>query len=810
MTYESKTPAELWSCALRGGIQDREMYFILSELVLKYKQHLSSTFFPPKSGPLLLDLLDKPHDPQLKIVVCTLVGYLCNVTSTAKEDLTNRGVIDMLLSIVDDPLAETDGGTAEQSLKKMLFFHVSAMLQFFSLGPEMCLRKMSITDAVRIINRLIDKDNPSTFWYDNAETLRSLVSGRLLVAEMFEMTPDAASTVFYQQLGYDFKSLFHISDSYVLDLYDTNGDDDVHVVDELDNRGSVMLYGSRKEEYEVDDLAKSSIVDVRVTHCVNAAYFWAVLGSENDERLRDFDLWLSARAAFQDLAGPPSVGKMVGAPKKLDSGLFRAQVLSVRKTDVTVFAIDYGYSDVFSVSELKAISHDTRFRSSGLAHLCKLMGVRRKLTCPDITLNLLHTLCNLTADLSKGMADRILSTNLLDNLNHLSTYTDVVVSTAVVQILNNMARNDALRLQFVKHGLLISVTGIVRRNMINISNEKYPNPECDQLIESCIAFFWNAMYNCPENKDELSKGGAIHLLTELSGADKPECVRQSALKALRAFVGKVAMTGYGSHRRAREDIFMSSDADRKSPSKSNSDSDEGITLKSMCLDSSLERAQKSLDTSGQLSHTIVDTVNEYALGEETLLRTSRDCELVLQAADEVFDKQTARLICGFLNQTNDGGSIYFGLTKKGVVKGQVMSHSDRDRFRLCIDKLSIKIISPSVVPGIIVTLFHPVLVAPSGSHVTDLFVIEIRIKPSLTSTLYGVKHSNDPKPFVRIGKDTIEMTAKDIYVWSVEVNEAAKLKELKQLQLEVMKLRELKELKQQHEFERRRKSTEKT
>lgn len=374
MDYESKSPSELWSLGWRGGVTDRDLYSIMSELVLKYNKYPSGTFFPPKSGPFLLDLLERPREPQLKIVVCTLIGYLCNVTSTAKEDLAKRGVIDLLLRIIEVDLPERDD-SADGRLMRMLFEHVTSMLQFFSLGPDICLRKMSVTDALGVIGQLIDTDNPTMFGYDGPTTLQRLVDDRLLVAERFDMTPTAASAVLYRQLGCDFKSRFHITDSYVVDLYDTNGEDDIRIVEELDRQSQfMMLYGSREEECEIEDVTKFVVVDVKVTFCLSSAYFWAVLGHEHIDRLSDFESSLTDGSRFLGLGKTPSIGQMVGAVRE-DGSVYRGQVLLVEDGLVTVFAIDYGFVKVLPVEELKAIGCEAKFQTEGVARLCKVLGL---------------------------------------------------------------------------------------------------------------------------------------------------------------------------------------------------------------------------------------------------------------------------------------------------------------------------------------------------------------------------------------------------------------------------------------------------
>src|SRR5688572_3412130 len=45
--------------------------------------------------------------------------------------------------------------------------------------------------------------------------------------------------------------------------------------------------------------------------------------------------------------------------------------------------------------------------------------------------------------------------------------------------------------------------------MAHLSRPSTHNPDCDQLIESCIVLFWNLIYNHPNNKEELVKRGGI-------------------------------------------------------------------------------------------------------------------------------------------------------------------------------------------------------------------------------------------------------------------------------------------------------------
>lgn len=73
-----------------------------------------------------------------------------------------------------------------------------------------------------------------------------------------------------------------------------------------------------------------------------------------------------------------------------------------------------------------------------------------------------------------------------------------------------------------------------------------------------------------------------------------------------------------------------------------------------------------------------------------------------------------------------GGSLYFGLTKEGHVKGIKGNRDERDKFRLGLDEMMNKTLNPPVLHTQLEVIYIPVSQTFGNSHPVlciDLFVI---------------------------------------------------------------------------------------
>ena len=388
MDYSLLSDSSLWSIILEDAVDDLNLYGALCELVLKFQECPSSQashFFHPQSCPRFLQLLSEKHEPQVSIVVCTLLGYMCHLTSQSKEHLSQRGITEILLDLTKTDFQYSEDRPARTRLMKLLLEHVTSMLLFFSIGPHYCLKRILVTDAVLVLSRLIDSENPNYFQFDTPEKFQELVTMKKqnLVGEKFLMRSLSASSIFYQQLGDDFKSTVTISDSFVLDLYDTSGDDDIPIIDELSKKSSIWRYGSREDEIEIDVPGSSENVwvDVKVTHVINGAYFWAILSPDID-KFDELHKNLQALEFTDPLDKIPRPGDIVNALHVSRTiGIYRAQVFFVSDINISVVAIDYGFIETLPLRKLRPIGNRSEFKVPGLAKLCKIMGLLIEIVC---------------------------------------------------------------------------------------------------------------------------------------------------------------------------------------------------------------------------------------------------------------------------------------------------------------------------------------------------------------------------------------------------------------------------------------------
>jgi hypothetical protein len=378
---------ETWTQFTDGKWKDdNELYFLLSKLLMN--QHTSKIFHSEAAGKLL-NLLDERHLPEVHIVACMLLSYLCNASSSVKGDLASRGTISSLVSLLKtavEELGKTISSSEKWQLNVQLVEHITSMLQYFSQGPSLCITKLLRSDIFESLVSVIDFDSRTLYVNGRGATqiLQSLVLYRKLVGRRQTMVPGAADFVGCCYFGPDSVSeVYFPGRSFVIDVYDTSTDEDILVADalcKLCGSDSVWIY-SEMNDPEVDDPEndEGEWVDVHVTHVIDGAYFWAVLGANDRETLDGMryqvEAAVNATVDHTAVSTLPQPGQLVYVLSN-DIGWYRGQVISSYiAASVKVFAVDYGFISTELTSAL-CIPDDCDHLMSvpPLSHLCKLKG----------------------------------------------------------------------------------------------------------------------------------------------------------------------------------------------------------------------------------------------------------------------------------------------------------------------------------------------------------------------------------------------------------------------------------------------------
>jgi Tudor domain len=365
---------------------ENELYLLLSKLLVN--QHTSKTYHSEAAGKLL-NVLDECHFPEVHVVACMLISYMCNASPSIKGDLASRGAISSLvncLKITMEQLGKTASSHPMWQLNVQLTEHITSLLQYFSQGPSVCITKLLRRDIFSSLVSVVDFDSRTLYVNGRGATdiLQSLTLHRKLVGKRQMMVSGAADYVGCAYFGLDSVSkVSFLSMPFVIDVYDTSTAEDVHIVDRLHQQcgsNNVWLYEASNDP-DVDDPQndEGEWVDVHVTHIIDGAYFWAALGPDDKEKLDGMCHQLDAAIR---VAGHPAVIPTLPQPGQLvyvlnnNIGWYRAQVISSHDMEVfKVFAVDYGFIRNEVRSQLRLPDDCDQIKlMPALSHLCKLKG----------------------------------------------------------------------------------------------------------------------------------------------------------------------------------------------------------------------------------------------------------------------------------------------------------------------------------------------------------------------------------------------------------------------------------------------------
>ncbi|ESO83160.1 hypothetical protein LOTGIDRAFT_236761 [Lottia gigantea] len=116
-------------------------------------------------------------------------------------------------------------------------------------------------------------------------------------------------------------------------------------------------------------------------------------------------------------------------------------------------------------------------------------------------------------------------------------------------------------------------------------------------------------------------------------------------------------------------------------------------------------------------------------------------------------------VCGFAN-TQEGGTLFMGVTDRGQAQGITCNHAEEDQIRLRIDE-AVKSIEPPILPNMYSVAFSPVLC--TGTFSDNLKVIEVCVHPGEShEELYEFQG----KVYVRRDGSVQNFKLKDIKEWA--------------------------------------------
>jgi len=366
----------LWQKLLDSSQTD-EIYSVLQE-ILVYGQFSS---FPPAAADILLGLLDEINEAQVWLLTCVLVGQLCNLSSVARTHLAQRGALSCLASVLNrclSSLTYITTSSEEGKLYEHLVKFVLSMLQYFSFGSSVCICKILQDDILGTVLSAVDCSMPALYVFGNVESrmqLRSLLVGRSMVGRRLWTPSVSVSSVYNRLLGCDVADILgadlSAQDTFIVDLYDTNSDEDIHIIEKL----PLSCASSTWESVSMD--VDGEWVDVYITCVLDGGHFVAVFGAEHIEQFHELCESLEAAVVNHSmfLSCLPSHGELVCVSHP-ELGVFRAYVIHPDSSEkILTFAPDCGYVEEVPLNSLRTLDDcSASLPSVPMVHVCKLMG----------------------------------------------------------------------------------------------------------------------------------------------------------------------------------------------------------------------------------------------------------------------------------------------------------------------------------------------------------------------------------------------------------------------------------------------------
>jgi len=356
---------------------DEDLSSTLRELLQAMR---NSPDFPAEARHRLLDLLHESHEPAVWLQVCTLLGMMCNASSTASNELARYGMLSCLASMLNKSFGSmayvTPSSERGRLYGQLVQFAVS-MLRLFARTSSLCVRKLVDGYVLDTVLSAVDYSLPALYAPGTAETknrLESLTLGQSLVGWRMPSQSDA-KTVYQPLLGCDMPDITGpyvvFGDSFVVDLYNTNEDNDVHIVEEL------VSSSSDSSVWESVSDGNGEWVDVYIAHVLDGAHFVAVFGPENLACFQHLREAVEAAVANHSasLIDLPSPGQLVCVAHPT-LGSFRAYVVKVNgNSEILTFAPDCSYVVEVPLSYLKILEDcSLPLPAHPLIHVCKIFG----------------------------------------------------------------------------------------------------------------------------------------------------------------------------------------------------------------------------------------------------------------------------------------------------------------------------------------------------------------------------------------------------------------------------------------------------
>jgi len=152
----------------------------LTNLSATLQQLLQSTreqlvdVFPVQAGGKLLNRLCEPHEPQVWLQACTLLGLMCNTFSDAANELARYGMLyhlaDMLNKAFSSIAFLTPSSESGYLYDQLVRFIMLMIIHHFTCRSSLCVHKIIQNYVLDIVLSAVDINLPFLYVSGSKET----------------------------------------------------------------------------------------------------------------------------------------------------------------------------------------------------------------------------------------------------------------------------------------------------------------------------------------------------------------------------------------------------------------------------------------------------------------------------------------------------------------------------------------------------------------------------------------------------------------------------------------------------------------
>jgi len=166
-TIQLLTYTQLWQTLSVGLTDEGVLSDTLQQLLQSVKEQPVGEF-PVQAGHVLLSLISEPHEPQVWLQTCALLGLMCNTSSDAVNELARYGMLHHLAEVLSKALSSMAFLTPSSEsgyLYSQLVKFIMSMIHHFACASSLCMRRIIQKYVLDTVLSALDINSPSLYLF---------------------------------------------------------------------------------------------------------------------------------------------------------------------------------------------------------------------------------------------------------------------------------------------------------------------------------------------------------------------------------------------------------------------------------------------------------------------------------------------------------------------------------------------------------------------------------------------------------------------------------------------------------------------